>query len=87
MSGRAYSHALHAEALEALFGLKLAERRRVMDDCAALVRDPAQESDYTRKDATGRIISHVIRGRFAIAYWVDHGERLVWILRVDQADH
>jgi hypothetical protein len=86
MSGGRYAHTLHEQALDVLFGVSVAERRRVLDACEAIVRDPSQEPDYQRADEDGRPMSHVIRGRFAIVYWVDHAARLVFITRLEIAD-
>jgi hypothetical protein len=86
MSARRYSHTLHEQALDVLFGLRLSERRKILNDCAAIVRTPFQEPDYQRSDEEGRLMSFVIRGRFAIVYWVDHGARLVFITRIEIAD-
>ena len=86
MSARRYSHTLHEQALDVLFGLRVSERRKVLDECAALVGAPFQEPDYQRSDDDGRLMSFVIRGRFAIVYWVDHGARLVSITRIEIAD-
>lgn len=86
MSVRRYSHALHEQALDVLFGLGKAERRKVLNECEAIVRTPSQEPDYQRIDDDGRLMSFVIRGRFAIVYWIDHGARLVSITRIEIAD-
>ncbi len=86
MSALRYSHALHEQALDVLFGLRVSERRKIMDECASIVRAPFQEPDYQRTDEDGRLMSFVIRGRFAIAYWVDHGARLIWITHIEIAD-
>jgi hypothetical protein len=86
MSAGRYSHAIHEQALDVLFGLRIPERRKVMNECAAIVRSPFQEPDYHRADDDGRLMSFVIRGRFAIVYWVDHGARLVFITRIEIAD-
>jgi len=86
MSVRRYSHTLHEQALDALFGLRLSERRKILDECAAIVSAPFQEPDYQRSDDEGRLMSFVISGRFAIVYWVDHGARLVFITRIEIAD-
>jgi hypothetical protein len=86
MSAGRYSHTLHEHALDVLFGLRLTERRKVMDECAAIVRSPFQEPDYQRAEDDGRLMSFAIRGRFAIVYWVDHGARLVFITRIEIAD-
>ena len=86
MSARRYSHTIHEQALDVLFGLRLSERRKVMDECAAIVSAPFQEPDYQRADEDGRLMSFVIRGRFALVYWVDHAARLVSITRIEIAD-
>lgn len=57
-----------------------------MNECEILTRRPTVEPDYIRTESDGRAMSVVIRGNHAIAYWVDHGERLVFISRIDPAD-
>ena len=86
MTGVRYSHTIHEHALAVVFRLSLPERRKIMDECDKLAHNPFVEPDYVRADAAGREMSHVIRGSHAIAYWVDHGERLVCISRIDPAD-
>ncbi len=81
-----YSVVVHEEALEFLLTARLSERRQIMAECSALARDPFVVADYERTDADGRPIYHLLKGRFAIAYWIDHAERLVMISRIDPAD-
>jgi len=81
-----YSHTIHEDAIRSLFALGIPERRKLLAECEALARRPFVEPDYVRVAGDGRPMSHVIRGNHAIAYWVDHSARLVYISRIDPAD-
>ena len=51
------------------------------------IRDyPANRTDYTEQDATGRKVAINICGAFAIKFWVDHADRQIKILDVHPAD-
>lgn len=81
-----YAHTIHQRALKVLVELPRAERRKALRECETLLENPFVEPDYEQADADGRLVSHLIRGRFAIANWVDHGAKLVSITRIDLAD-
>lgn len=81
-----YSHTIHEDALRSLFALTVPERRKMLNECEILTRRPTIEPDYIRTESDGRAMSVVIRSNHAIAYWVDHGERLFYISRIDPAD-
>ncbi|MEO0055506.1 MAG: hypothetical protein RLZZ50_1453 [Verrucomicrobiota bacterium] len=81
-----YAHTIHEDAIQSLFALPLSERRKLLNECEVLARSPFAEPDYVRAEADGRPMSHVIRGNHAIAYWVDHSAKLIFITRIDLAD-
>ena len=81
-----YAHTLHQSTLKALFELRLADLRKALREREALVANPFVEPDHERANADGGLMRHVNRGRFAIAYGVDHGAKLVSVTRLDSAD-
>ncbi len=81
-----YSLVVHEKALEFLLDARRTEQRQIVVECAALAKNPFMVPDYERVDADGRSVGHLIRGRFAISYWVDHAEKTVLISRIDPAD-
>jgi len=81
-----YAHTVHEDAIRSLFALPPSERRKLLNECEALTRKPFAEPDYIRSEADGRPMLHVIRGNHAIAYWVDHSAKMVFISRIDLAD-
>ncbi len=51
------------------------------------IRDyPANRTDFTEEDATGRAVAINICGAFAIKFWIDHADRQIKILDIHLAD-
>jgi hypothetical protein len=46
-------------------------RRRLMDVCYAIARDPFAKPDFVVIDADGRPVSHVSTEGYLVSYWVD----------------
>jgi hypothetical protein len=58
----------------------------VIDRAHELSRDPFLESDYRLNDADGRPIDHLLIDNLVFSYWVDHGEKLVMILEIEDPE-
>jgi hypothetical protein len=60
--------------------------KKVIVKCDTLTRRLSTEPDYLRTEADGRVMSVLIRYSHAIVYWINHGERLIFISRIDPSD-
>ena len=60
-------------------------RRQIITFVESLSADPHQLGDYEESDTTGRPIQIKVVSKFALSYWVDHGEKEVRITKIEPA--
>lgn len=81
-----YRLLIDMEAVEFLASLKKSEQRLIHQRLAAIREYPAQWSDYTERDPTGRSLHVSVCGAYAITFWEDFADRHVKILEIARAD-
>lgn len=79
-----YSVYFRIEVLDVLRQLRPRVRANVLHFARTLTDDPFQESDYTEADEAGLGLDVKIVGTLAVIYHVDHADREVRILDVQQ---
>lgn len=82
---RQYSLVFSEPAADFILALSSRRRRKVRDSLGRLSRDPFLRSDYAVTDDSGRVIEHLLIEDFVFAYWLDHAEREVRIVDIDDA--
>ena len=83
---RPYELFLERRAFQFVLNLPRRSGRRIEAELDALLLNPHRESDYTRLDDDGRVVSSLIVDAYVIDYWVDEAVRRVNITRVESAD-
>lgn len=74
------------EVFEFLRTLRRPEQEGLLKRFREIAGRPAQFSDFSEHDSTGRRVDVHIRGKFAIKFWNDFADRHVKILDVHLAD-
>ena len=81
-----YKVFLRLEAMEALRGIRAAQKSKISRFIDSLADDPSQTGDYGEQDDTQRQIEIKVIGQFAITYWADHAVNEVKVTDVRRAD-
>ena len=74
----------HGEAVEVMMCAKLRDKRALDKILNALETNPYREADYAEKDDTGRPLSVIVVGRWAVSYWLDHFVREIRIVKLEE---
>jgi len=72
-------------AADYLLHLPKRRQRQVMDLVCQLADHPHVRSDYSTPDESGRPIENLMIDNYVFAYWLDHGEREIRIIDIDDA--
>ena len=74
----------HGEAVEVMMSAKLRDKRALAKVFSALETNPYREADYEEKDDTGRSLSVILVGRWAVSCWLDHFVREIRIVKLEE---
>lgn len=78
-----YRYVIEEDAATALFALADTEVRQLVAAIEALASDPSAKPDSHRLDRQGNVLANAITGNFQIAYWADHPNQRLYILKID----
>jgi len=74
------------EAMAFLSQLKKRDQRLIHERLRQIQDYPSNWSEFTERDATGRLLHVNICGDFAITFWEDFADRHVKVLEIARAD-
>jgi hypothetical protein len=77
---------LTVEVLDFVERLPRAEQQRLWKRFREIGEHPRRYSEFTSKDATGRLLDANLCGDFSITYWDDAADQHVKILDISPAD-
>ena len=74
----------NGEAVEVMQAARLRDKRALGKVLDASLNNPYREADYLEKDETGRSLSVILVGRWAVTYWLDHFVREIRIVKLEE---
>jgi hypothetical protein len=83
MPGRR-QYSLDGVAAEFVLTCNRTDQKRILAACQQLRDFPDTQSEFTRRDPTGRTIAVKIFRPFLIHYWDDFADRVVRIVRIER---
>ncbi len=85
VSNAGYEVVFAERAAEFFLQLPRRRQRLVLALAQQLAAHPQVRSDYSLQDDAGRAIEHLGIEDYVFAYWLDHAEREVRIVEIDDA--
>lgn len=85
MAKPGYTAVLAEKTAEFLLQLSKRRQRHVLGHIRQLATQPFVRSDYSLEDEAGRPIEHLMVEDFVFSYWVDHAEREIRIVDIEDA--
>jgi hypothetical protein len=80
----AYDYVLHRVAVLGAMACEDAQTIRIFHAIESLTEDPHRSADFYGSDATGRSLSWIKSGGFAIGYLTDHSGKLIHVFDIRQ---
>jgi hypothetical protein len=81
-----WSLVFHEEPVDLILQCRAREKRDLTRTFEELLNDPSLAPDFEERDSSGRPLRVIVRGHWAVTYWVDNYVKEIRIVDIDKAD-